>query len=119
MSDQFPDLRACIYTNKEEFLRFRQLLVNITMATDIADKEFQQQRKARWAEAFDKDASGSSSEIKDLEVGDETIDMHRKATIVLEHIIQASDVAHTMQHWYVGMFWLCQAEYVQSYTRIG
>ena len=24
---------------------------------------------------------------------------NRKATIVIEHLIQASDVAHTMQHW--------------------
>ena len=30
---------------------------------------------------------------------------HRKATIVLEHLIQASDVAHTMQHWYVFVKW--------------
>ena len=28
-------------------------------------------------------------------------DRNRKATIVLEHIIQASDVSHTMQHWHV------------------
>ena len=30
---------------------------------------------------------------------------HRKATIVLEHLIQASDVAHTMQHWHVYIKW--------------
>jgi hypothetical protein len=28
-------------------------------------------------------------------------DSNRKATILIEHIIQASDVAHTMQHWHV------------------
>jgi hypothetical protein len=28
-------------------------------------------------------------------------DMDLKATIVIEHIIQASDVAHTMQHWHI------------------
>jgi 3'5'-cyclic nucleotide phosphodiesterase len=28
-----------------------------------------------------------------------------KATIVIEHIIQASDVSHTMQHWHVYRKW--------------
>jgi 3'5'-cyclic nucleotide phosphodiesterase len=31
--------------------------------------------------------------------------MNRKATIVIEHIIQASDVSHTMQHWHVYRKW--------------
>ena len=31
--------------------------------------------------------------------------MDRKATIVIEHVIQASDVAHTMQHWHVYQKW--------------
>ena len=30
---------------------------------------------------------------------------YRKATIVMEHLIQASDVAHTMQHWLVFRKW--------------
>jgi hypothetical protein len=30
---------------------------------------------------------------------------NRKATIVVEHLIQASDVAHTMQHWHVFVQW--------------
>ncbi len=30
---------------------------------------------------------------------------NRKATIVIEHLIQASDVAHTMQHWHVYSKW--------------
>ena len=28
-----------------------------------------------------------------------------KATIVMEHLIQASDVAHTMQHWEIYLKW--------------
>ena len=28
-----------------------------------------------------------------------------RATIVIEHIIQASDVAHTMQHWHMYQKW--------------
>jgi hypothetical protein len=29
----------------------------------------------------------------------------RKATIVIEHLIQASDVSHTMQHWHIYRKW--------------
>ena len=35
----------------------------------------------------------------------EELTMNRKATSVLEHIIQASDVAHTMQHWHIYCKW--------------
>jgi hypothetical protein len=31
--------------------------------------------------------------------------VNRKATIVIEHLIQASDVSHTMQHWHVYRKW--------------
>jgi hypothetical protein len=112
MAPEYAHLRACIYSNKEELRRFRQLVVNTVMATDIVDKELQALRKARWETAFsDKtesslaaaprpvDALSSSSSSLELE------SMHRKATIVIEHLIQASDVAHTMQHWHVYKQW--------------
>ena len=57
------------------------------MATDIADKELNGKRKERWRQCFD--------EWPDNPTND---DIQRKATIVIEHLIQASDVAHTMQH---------------------
>jgi 3'5'-cyclic nucleotide phosphodiesterase/Adenylate and Guanylate cyclase catalytic domain len=87
MSPKYVDLRGCIYSNEEELRRFRQLVVNTVMATDIVDKELQALRKARWETAF-----------SDTKAPDE-LDMNRKATIVIEHLIQASDVSHTMQHW--------------------
>jgi hypothetical protein len=31
--------------------------------------------------------------------------VNRKATIVIEHLIQASDIAHTMQHWHIYRKW--------------
>ena len=31
--------------------------------------------------------------------------INRKATIVIDHIIQASDVCHTMQHWHIYRKW--------------
>jgi hypothetical protein len=44
---------------------------------------------------FHQESSGTDGEIMS----------DRKATIVFEYIIQASDVAHTMQHWHVYQKW--------------
>ena len=95
MQDQFSDLRATIYQTDTELMRFRQLLVNSVMATDIADKELKVLRNLRWDRAF-------SSSTVDLDQNDT---INRKATIVIEHLIQASDVAHTMQHWHIYRKW--------------
>ena len=92
MMDQFKALRKCIFESKEELLRFRQLLVNVVLATDIFDKELNALRRERWTEAFSNKEPGS--DVNDL-----------RATIVIEHIIQASDVSHTMQHWHVYRKW--------------
>ncbi len=96
MEDQFSDLRACIYTSGEEKSRFRQLIVNAVIATDIADGELQTLRKNRWHKAFYDDPN-------ERRRFDE--EMSCKATVVFEYIIQASDVAHTMQHWHVYSKW--------------
>jgi hypothetical protein len=81
--DQFGELRACLFSNHQELVRFRKLLVNIILATDIFDKELNTWRRNRWEEAFSTD----------------DFDSDLRETIALEHIIQASDVSHTMQHW--------------------
>lgn len=94
MDPSFQDLRDCIYTDSTELRRFRQLIVNCVMATDIFDKELSALRKKRWDRAF---------EVADKDATQE--DIHRKATIVIEHLIQASDVSHTMQHWQVYLKW--------------
>jgi hypothetical protein len=49
MDDKYSDLRACIYSTENELKRFRELLVDAVMATDIADKELQTLRKSRWS----------------------------------------------------------------------
>lgn len=100
MDDQYEALRREIYTTEDEFFRFRQLMVNIVLATDIMDKDLGALRKDRWNKAFGSDCKTKSSndEVKNEET-------NRKATIVLEHLIQASDVAHTMQHWNVYLKW--------------
>eukprot|EP00934_Nitzschia_sp_Nitz4_P007445 Nitzschia sp. Nitz4//scaffold17_size182527//156864//160606//NITZ4_001879-RA/size182527-snap-gene-0.304-mRNA-1//-1//CDS//3329539415//7435//frame0 len=97
MEPKYDDLRRLIYTTRAELERFRSLVVNSVMATDIADKELGQLRKNRWNKAFTQEP-GSSLETQ-------VDSVNRKATIVIEHLIQAADVAHTMQHWQVYQKW--------------
>lgn len=95
MEEDYNSLRQAIYGTKDEMERFRQLVVNSVMATDIVDKPLKELRNARWEKAFS-ELSADDNDIKQD-------DINRKATIVIEHLIQASDVAHTMQHWYVSL----------------
>jgi len=94
--ESFSDLQRAIYQTPEEKRRFRQLVVNSVMATDIVDKELKTLRNGRWNKAFE-------SSLAQNEPPKDAID--RKATIVIEHLIQASDVSHTMQHWHVFRKW--------------
>jgi class 3 adenylate cyclase len=96
MEERYKDLRACIYMSQAELVRFRQLVVNSVMATDIMDKELGAVRKRRWEKAF---------KIQKSPLSDSQTNANRKATIVIEHVIQAADVAHTMQHWHVYRKW--------------
>jgi hypothetical protein len=97
MASNFDDLRAAIFNTDDERKRFRQLVVNSVMATDIMDKDLKTLRNNRWTEAFS-DGARSHEESKE-----DAVD--RKATIVIEHLIQASDVSHTMQHWHIYRKW--------------
>ncbi len=142
MQPKFCDLQKCIFSTQEEFVRFRQLVVNTVLATDIFDPELKALRNMRWDRAFHADDFNRDFESSSLgdhstacetevdvvdrdvsESGDTTISSkksdssstktryqqllstNRKATIVIEHLIQASDVAHTMQHWNVYKRW--------------
>jgi hypothetical protein len=86
MEDNVRELREYLFGNERaEVLRFRQVVVNIVLSTDIFDKELNDLRKSRWNKAFSESSVGQNNNMR--------------ATIVLEHIMQASDVSHTMQHW--------------------
>jgi hypothetical protein len=67
------------------------LVVNVVMATDIFDKDMTAVRNNRWKKAFHRDEEAAPLTQEE--------DANLKATIVLEHLLQASDVSHTMQHW--------------------
>jgi hypothetical protein len=100
MEDKYEALRMTIYSTKAELRRFRQMLVHTVLATDIMDKELSEQRKNRWALTFANQHTDGASML--IPQKDET---DRKATIVIEHLMQASDVAHTMQHWHIYIKW--------------
>eukprot|EP00980_Cylindrotheca_fusiformis_P020169 scaffold7242_cov137-Cylindrotheca_fusiformis.AAC.5 len=103
MLDDYSSLRACIYQTEADLRRFRQLVVNAVMATDIVDKELQALRKHRWEAAFSNASPPTPLPFGNRQ-GQEDYD-DRKATIVIEHLIQASDVSHTMQHWHIYKDW--------------
>jgi 3'5'-cyclic nucleotide phosphodiesterase len=93
MQPKYQHLRRAIYRTDVERERFLQLVVNCVMATDIVNPQLKELRNARWDKAF---KVGSSADD----------DINRKATIVIEHLIQASDVSHTMQHWHIYRKWV-------------
>ena len=97
MTEQYRPLIAILCRDESELSRLRQLVVNSVMATDIMDPDLKKLRNGRWEKAF------NNSNDENQDTSREAI--NRKATIVIEHLIQASDVAHTMQHWNVYTKW--------------
>jgi hypothetical protein len=96
MEDKYEDLRAVLCATQQEMEHFRQIVVNAVMATDIMEKDLKELRNERWNRAF--------KEIS-LDPTTNRENVNRKATIVIEHLIQASDIAHTMQHWHIYRKW--------------
>jgi hypothetical protein len=108
MEDCFVDLRNTIYKTESERKRFRQvneagsicrshntllqiayiafsllqLIVNVVLATDIVDKDLKALRNARWEKAFQAKVLPDEDALQE--------DVNRKATIILEHLIQVS-----------------------------
>jgi hypothetical protein len=99
MDPRFERLRKCIYQTNVERKRFRQLVINSVMATDIADRQVNEERQKKWDKAFRRKTIDTTSALQMQD------DMNRKSTAVIEHIIQVSDVAHTMQHWHIYRRW--------------
>ncbi|CAB9521897.1 Receptor-type guanylate cyclase gcy [Seminavis robusta] len=113
MEERFTDLLSAICQDSQDLCRFRQLVVNALMATDLGDKEMKALRNGRWDKAFQRgDSSDGASVVTDSTMHDsetarESRDTtsNRKATIVIEHLIQAADVAHMSQHWHIYRKW--------------
>lgn len=97
MEPEFKELRRCIYKDEVELKRFRQVVVNAVLATDIDDTELQTLRMTRWEKTF-------SSGVR-MTGRDTLTDVNRKATIVIEQLMQAAHIIHTMQPWIVYEKW--------------
>eukprot|EP00934_Nitzschia_sp_Nitz4_P001865 Nitzschia sp. Nitz4//scaffold59_size112058//34654//38356//NITZ4_004105-RA/size112058-processed-gene-0.187-mRNA-1//1//CDS//3329555111//1865//frame0 len=98
MDERFDLLRATICHSPEELQRFRHLVVHNVMATDIVDPVLKDRRIRLWQEAFESSSlSNENADCCDL--------MNLRATMVLEHMLQASHYAHTMQHWIIYLKW--------------
>jgi 3'5'-cyclic nucleotide phosphodiesterase len=97
MTEPFRPLVAILCRDQSDLSRLRQLVVNSVMATDIMDPDLKKLRNARWDTAFNNTKPENEENSRAA--------INRKATIVIEHITQASDVSHTMQHWNVYTKW--------------
>ena len=97
MSAEYKDLQSAIYCDESEFARFRGIVVNTIMATDLFDEVLIADRSKRWLEAFD-------PESRDISLSEQE-QLSLKATIVVEHVMQASDISHTMQHFHSYRGW--------------
>jgi hypothetical protein len=97
MDKSYEALQRCIFANSSELKRFRQLVVNVVLATDIFDTDMKKIRDSRWEKAFRKETLESPLSDED--------ERNLKTTIVIEYIMQASDVSHTMQHWQIYQTW--------------
>jgi hypothetical protein len=95
MEPRYEYLRSCIYKTNVERKRFRQVLINSVMATDLLDLNRNQKRVEQWDMAFKE---------YDERCGNRVL-MDRKATVVIENMIQMAAVAHTMQHWHTYRRW--------------
>jgi hypothetical protein len=63
-------------------------------------------RNKRWERAFAAKSTDGAPEAASESRAVLEEDVNRKATIVIEHLIQASDVSHTMQHFNVFRKWV-------------
>ena len=106
MEERFEDFRETLCYNRRELSRFRQLVVNSVMATDLGDKELKALRNGRWDKAFKLNDQEPKEQPVVEKAENPRDDVNRKATIVIEHLLQAADVAHTMQHWQIYRKWV-------------
>ena len=81
---KYENLRQCLCATEDELRRFRQLVVNLVMATDIFDKDMKELRNRRWDKAFHKTEESRHRRITKMSMEE---DRNRRATIVIEHIV--------------------------------
>ena len=99
MQPAYKDLRECLFGSQEDVELFRSLLVKSVMATDIFEKDQASTRKNRW----DTLQSGMVQQPQSAEL-EEKLSL-QKAAVVVEYLIEVSDVSHCVQHLNVYTKW--------------
>jgi len=97
MLPDYAELVECLCPTTMHLERLKQLVTDAVLATDIFDEDLKENRNARWQQVF----GGTSVENP---ADPDNVD-NLRVMVVLDHLIQASDVAHTMQHWHVFIKW--------------
>lgn len=92
---EFDQFRACLFDSKpQNIAKYRKFMVNAVIATDIGDKELRDMRQRRWSKTMEQGLYPTPGTCKWTKQ-----DTDRRATIILEYLIQASDIVHSMQSW--------------------
>jgi hypothetical protein len=119
MDDAYANLRSAIYQSEEEKSIFRQVLVNCIISTDLFDTDLKKRFDSRWKRAFPEPrGSMRQSTRQSLRQKTKPEILNLQATLIMETMVQASDIAHTMQHWQVYRKWNSRLyeEAYQSYV---
>jgi hypothetical protein len=115
MDPSYTDLQHYMFGSiKSEILRFRQVVVNMVMATDIFNVRMRENRNKRWHKAFHNMTEDSSSNNNNRisRSNDDNKQKKKKSfriAVVMEHIIQAVDMAHMVQGWNICKKWNIQS----------
>jgi 3'5'-cyclic nucleotide phosphodiesterase len=111
LSEDYSNVRRTICPTIDALQRFRQLVINCVMATDIMDSSLRERRKARFEQTFMDTTLSDQAEKSRLEqsavveLGQSSDELNVKASLVMELLMQAADVAHTMQSWNTFREW--------------
>lgn len=102
--ESFHDLQACIFPCRKDYIRFRKMVINIVMSTDIADATLREFRELKWEKAFGSNKRSMHQTMEDRVEHSKEV-RNRKATVMMDLIMMASDISHTMQPFDVYREW--------------
>jgi len=67
MRPEFAVLREALFPTREDYVRFRKLVINLVLCTDIASPERQQIVKSKWKEAFGAETTAAAARARERE----------------------------------------------------
>jgi hypothetical protein len=103
-SEGLEELRSALFADVDDLQLFRQVLVNCVMATDLFDSNLRASREERFRRAFRGRPEGGLPPDEG-EDGATTRHLRRQATVAMEIMMQAADVAPTIQPWFLYTKW--------------